>query len=74
MKMLVKEALHLLLVDVAHFIGRHGNFISVLVITGCGDRVNTRNVRYIVVNDSEFGEVIWVDVATRVVWLALVAL
>ena len=74
MKMLVKEALHLLLVDVAHFVGRHRDFIPVLVVAGCGDCVNTGNVGNIVINDAEFGEVVWVNRATRVVWLALVAL
>jgi hypothetical protein len=69
---LIEEHLDLLLVDVAHLLRGHGNGVSVLVATVCGKFVDIVNGGYVVVDNSEFGEVIDGYFATRVMELALV--
>ncbi len=74
MQMLMEEALHLLFVDVAHFLGRHGDLVPVLVGALFGERFYLGGGGDVLVDYSEVGQVGWVDCAPGVVGEALVAL
>lgn len=61
MQMLVEERLDLFLVNITHLLWAYCDLIPVLVVAGCGNLVNTRNVGNAVVDDSQLFQVVWVD-------------
>ena len=73
-EMLVEEHLDLLLIHVAHFLGRNGDLIAILVRSVVGDGVDGGYGWAAVVKDAKGGEVGRVDGAARVMVEALVAL
>lgn len=73
-EMLVEETLHLLFVDVAHFFGRNGDLIPVLVAALLCYRIDLVIGSHVSVDYAKVGEIGWVDVAPGVVREALVAL
>lgn len=74
MQMLVEETLDFLLIYIAHFLGRHGDYIAVLVGTFAGEGVDGGDVREVVVEDAETRELFGGDWAAGVVEETLVAL
>lgn len=73
-EMFVEEHLHLLLVHIAHGLGGHGDLIAVLVSAlGC-QGVDVLDARAVLVEDTQGGEVGFVDGTTVVVGFALIAL
>ena len=72
--MLVEERLDLLLVDIAHLLGRHGDHVAVLVAPLARELVDVGLVGEVEVEDSELLEVFGTDIATGIVEFALVAL
>ena len=72
--MLVEERLDLLLVDIAHLLGRHGDHVAVLVAPLARELVDVGLVSEIEVEDSQLLEVFGTDIATGIVEFALVAL
>jgi hypothetical protein len=74
MEMLVEKHLDLLLIHVAHFLGRNGDLIAILVRSVVGDGVDRGYGWAAVVKDTEGGEVGRVDGAAGVMVEALVTL
>ena len=74
MQMLVEERLDLLLVDIAHLLGRNGDYISVLVASLAGKLIDVCDVCEAEVEDAQLLEVFGADVASGVMEFALVAL
>jgi hypothetical protein len=74
MQMLVEERLDFFLVDVAHFLGRDGDFVAVFVAAVAGESIDVGDLRTQPVDDAEGFEVGGVDLAARVVVFTLVAL
>lgn len=73
-EMLVEEHLHLLLVHIAHGLGGHGDLIAVLVSALGGQGIDVLDFRAVLVENTQGGEVGFIDGTTVVVGFALVAL
>jgi hypothetical protein len=73
-QMLVEETLHLLFINVTHFLGRNGDLIPVLVVALLGKRLDFRVRADVMIDYAKVGEVGWVDRTPRVVGEALVTL
>ena len=63
----VEEHLELVLVGLAHFLGRDGDLVTVLVASFLGELVYILAVGEVVVKDAEPGEIAWQDFSARVV-------
>lgn len=74
MQMLMEKRLYFFLVNVAHFLGRDGDFVAVFVAAVAGESVDVGDLRALAVDDAEGFEVAGVDFAARVVVFTLVAL
>lgn len=73
-EVLGEEHLHLVLVHVAHGLGRDGHLVAVLVSALRGQGVHDVNGRAVAVDDAQRGEVGLGDWAAVIVGLALIAL
>ena len=73
-QMLVEKHLYFLLVDGTHFVGRDGDFISILVGALLSDIVDSRDTGALMIEDTELGEVRGRYFAAGIVVETLVAL
>lgn len=73
-QMLVEKRLDLCLVRIAESLWRDGDFVAIFVVALFGYPVDVCHVAEVVCQDPEICQVLGVDAAARVVWLALVAL
>ena len=73
-QVLVEEHLDLAFVRIAHRFRRDGNLVAILIASLGSDSVDIRDVWIVEGHDSKLVEVLLVDLATRVVWVSLVAL
>lgn len=74
MQVLVEEGLDLFLVDGAHLLRRHKDFVAVLVTSLLCQLVDARNVGNVVVEHAELGQLVIRNGLARVVRQTLVAL
>lgn len=74
MKVLVEERLHFVFVDIAHFLWRDCDLVSVLVAPFFGNGVDIVYCRAAVVNYTKITQIVSVDHFSRIVILALVTL
>jgi hypothetical protein len=72
--MLIEEHFHLVLIDIAHGLGRYGDLITILVVPVFGDGIDCGEFGAVVVEDAEFCEVRGVNFPARVMRQTLVAL
>jgi hypothetical protein len=74
MQVLVKEHLHLILVNGAHRLRRHDALIAVLVVSFLRELVDRRNLGVVPVKNADRGKMGFVDGTAGVVQLSLVTL
>lgn len=73
-QMFVEEGFYFVFVHGAHGVRRHGDLVSVLVVTLFGDGVDRRHFGAVIVQNAQAGEVRGLDVVAGIVAEALVAL